>query len=677
MMPPLVAAASEAGPPRPVLSGRPYDLPGTSHRPDDSTTSVDGSAFERILIGEVPSAAPPPGTPGVPVAGRMPGIHEGPSGTATAIIRSNAPLSGQAPVGVDVPSPVADRNKDSLVTAEAQLSGITDRSPEIALVSDTPRRGQNVPIGVATGNTRTGATSPREINADVPASLSGQAPEGPEGRVLADRPLHDWGPPTATMGDTKHPATGSAEALRRTDGRAGAAPRATDIAPASRTAASPGPSSPSGQDVSESPAKAAASSEWTEAPRWDRSTTLPENSRQITARFLASVPPDALRTGKPGAEQLDQAPRSGPEVSGRPIQCHPSAKGRADLTMAAGTLPQPLAPTATAPAQQPGLRDGSLSVFLPDPAQTEGLTPNRSTESEGPADVLRPGSWGTARLPDQVRAEPGLPAKTPTAPTSDAGEATGERTPNLVGDDAVTLSKSQREAEDGRNSPGPTSGAPAQGPAAPSVAQPTQLPANPSVRAAGLHQAALKDAGPMPASGSADPALADTGTIDMALSEARPGEGRGTADPATTRADSLPRATAAQLADVARRVADGPVEVSLSPEELGRVRLSLHGNEAQMTVQIMAERPETLELLRRHIDLLAAELRQQGFADLTFSFSGGGAGGSGESAQSETGAGDPSAGKRPQHDTTANSQARHLDGRPNTLLPGTGLDLRL
>lgn len=75
-----------------------------------------------------------------------------------------------------------------------------------------------------------------------------------------------------------------------------------------------------------------------------------------------------------------------------------------------------------------------------------------------------------------------------------------------------------------------------------------------------------------------------------------------------------------QLADLARRLPDGPIEVSLSPEELGRVRLSLQAAEGGMIVQIAAERSETLDLIRRNIDLLAQDLRDQGYAELRFAF---------------------------------------------------------
>ena len=80
------------------------------------------------------------------------------------------------------------------------------------------------------------------------------------------------------------------------------------------------------------------------------------------------------------------------------------------------------------------------------------------------------------------------------------------------------------------------------------------------------------------------------------------------------------RAVAGQIGDAVRTTSDAVVEVRLSPEELGRVRLSFSPAESGMAVAILAERPETLELVRRHIDILASELRQQGHANLSFSF---------------------------------------------------------
>ena len=76
-----------------------------------------------------------------------------------------------------------------------------------------------------------------------------------------------------------------------------------------------------------------------------------------------------------------------------------------------------------------------------------------------------------------------------------------------------------------------------------------------------------------------------------------------------------------QVAEAARALRDGPVELALQPEELGKVRMTMSaGADGSMTVSMHAERPETLELLRRHIGDLARDLQAMGFDNLSFSF---------------------------------------------------------
>ncbi len=94
-------------------------------------------------------------------------------------------------------------------------------------------------------------------------------------------------------------------------------------------------------------------------------------------------------------------------------------------------------------------------------------------------------------------------------------------------------------------------------------------------------------------------------------------------DTLSARAD-LPRHLAQQVADVARMMPDRPVELTLSPEELGRLRLTFTVDGGSMAVAVNAERPETLDLLRRHIDALAQELREIGYENVSFDFNQGG-----------------------------------------------------
>ncbi|MEO0939524.1 MAG: flagellar hook-length control protein FliK [Pseudomonadota bacterium] len=75
-----------------------------------------------------------------------------------------------------------------------------------------------------------------------------------------------------------------------------------------------------------------------------------------------------------------------------------------------------------------------------------------------------------------------------------------------------------------------------------------------------------------------------------------------------------------QIADAMQGRTDRAIEVSLSPEELGRVRMTISTGEGVVTLGVVADRPETLDLLRRHIDLLSAAFEDMGFNEMTFSF---------------------------------------------------------
>ena len=84
----------------------------------------------------------------------------------------------------------------------------------------------------------------------------------------------------------------------------------------------------------------------------------------------------------------------------------------------------------------------------------------------------------------------------------------------------------------------------------------------------------------------------------------------------------LPPTLAADLHAIIARRADGPVELSLAPAELGRLHVSLLQDGDILRVVIRAERGETLDLLRRNADSLMQEIRSAGFAGGSFSFSG-------------------------------------------------------
>ncbi|WP_372579492.1 flagellar hook-length control protein FliK [Ruegeria hyattellae] len=82
------------------------------------------------------------------------------------------------------------------------------------------------------------------------------------------------------------------------------------------------------------------------------------------------------------------------------------------------------------------------------------------------------------------------------------------------------------------------------------------------------------------------------------------------------------RAVASQINDVLLRRSDGSFELALHPEELGRVRVAMKPGDGIMTLAIVAERPETLDLMRRHIDQLASEFREMGYSAVHVDLSG-------------------------------------------------------
>jgi hypothetical protein len=70
----------------------------------------------------------------------------------------------------------------------------------------------------------------------------------------------------------------------------------------------------------------------------------------------------------------------------------------------------------------------------------------------------------------------------------------------------------------------------------------------------------------------------------------------------------------------ARMVAEKTIEVSLNPTELGRLKLSLSPAENGLVINILAERAETLEIIKRNIQDLEQIFAEQGHENLEFSF---------------------------------------------------------
>ncbi|MDO6779558.1 MULTISPECIES: flagellar hook-length control protein FliK [unclassified Marinovum] len=81
------------------------------------------------------------------------------------------------------------------------------------------------------------------------------------------------------------------------------------------------------------------------------------------------------------------------------------------------------------------------------------------------------------------------------------------------------------------------------------------------------------------------------------------------------------RDVAQQLSLVTRSAAGEVTELSLRPDELGHVRMRMTGGDGQIVLQILSERPETHDLMRRHIDIVERAFRELGYNDIAFEFS--------------------------------------------------------
>ncbi len=85
-----------------------------------------------------------------------------------------------------------------------------------------------------------------------------------------------------------------------------------------------------------------------------------------------------------------------------------------------------------------------------------------------------------------------------------------------------------------------------------------------------------------------------------------------------------PRLVGQQLAEAVVSHDGDQVEVALNPAELGKVNMRLTTTDVGVMIVIQAERPETEDLMRRHIDELMKEFKEMGFTDIGFEFSSGG-----------------------------------------------------
>lgn len=161
---------------------------------------------------------------------------------------------------------------------------------------------------------------------------------------------------------------------------------------------------------------------------------------------------------------------------------------------------------------------------------------------------------------------------------------------------------------------------------------------------------------------------------DLSVSENRPAQGATThpTASASSQVRASPVFVMTQVQQAMSAAKEGTIDMRLSPEELGRVRLQMTPTETGLSVHITAERPEILELMRRHIEVLQKDLEALGFAANDFSFGWDGEAGGGEHGGEDQGS-HPVFKEEPAQEPARQNQQETVE--PNSV--STVLDIRL
>jgi flagellar hook-length control protein FliK len=234
------------------------------------------------------------------------------------------------------------------------------------------------------------------------------------------------------------------------------------------------------------------------------------------------------------------------------------------------------------------------------------VSPAIAPRSDQAAPAQRPDAGGAA--PQPAAAAP-VPTST-VAPVMSPVRAAATRA-QAAGDADTTLSRTSASAADGTPAATPTRGveaAPAMAPrpdgtATAPIATSRLAEGSTEIRPRAAEEADFGPGADTRTAAPTGPAAAD-----------RPGSA-GTADAAV-----LARSIARQIGAAVANDPGRPIEIELEPRELGRVRMVMTLGDHGLTMTVAADRPDTLDLMRRHIDLLARDFQALGYRELTLSF---------------------------------------------------------
>lgn len=350
------------------------------------------------------------------------------------------------------------------------------------------------------------------------------------------------------------------------------------------------------------------------------------------ARAATVTAPPAEKEAAPdpalpdAAEDDGTVPQSGGiEPSGLPIPVGPKAPAAVQADPTGAARPAPGRPDASLAAHPTRVRSASG----PDRQDSPPPHPAVMREEEATA----PSATPEAEVGPDHPADPVMvPATAPIAPPVAAKRAAASGAPSAPPEGAVAPDAHKRAAP-----PVPTSVPVVM---ASVVSQPLRHPKS--------------DALPEIAAGPSPDAQADA-------AQPGPTPALEVDSPDTPNAELPRRAEAAVHAMLDRT---GPQSDTSTPEDLGRVQVTLHRDGDDWRVVVSADNPETLDLMRRHADQLQQDLAQQGLAGAHLDFS--------DWSEAEADAPLPD---RAGHEADAPPPVARYAHQPH--LPASGLDLRL
>ena len=165
------------------------------------------------------------------------------------------------------------------------------------------------------------------------------------------------------------------------------------------------------------------------------------------------------------------------------------------------------------------------------------------------------------------------------------------------------------------------------------AAQIAPVPGANEAQMAGLRKVMPRDPGivkAMEASDGRPAASIPEDAMELLAAQDKPSTVTTVQSAAANRPD-LPRQVAAQMSGALTGRQSGPVEITLQPEELGRVRMVVSASETGVVINVTAERGDTADMMRRHAAMLSRELEGLGFGSVDLEFEQGSQPGQGRS----------------------------------------------